>query len=115
MQQENFIKGLKTILMSLSVDELREVIDADILERIHDFETAEVLSSKEISPQAKENIFERLKELGIERFNDAKETFSETVHKIDLKKIKDRGEKNKDSSKKQEDVLKNNPFLKLKT
>ena len=37
MQKDNFIKGLKQMLLSLTDDELREVMDSNMRNRIENF------------------------------------------------------------------------------
>lgn len=58
---------------------------------------------------AKTTFFERIKDMGIEQLQEAKETFSKTVAKIDERM------KTKKRPKDVEEIvkLKNNPFLKV--
>lgn len=117
MQKPNFIKGIQEILLSLTSEELKEVISPEILEKINSIELkTENKPDVAYLPQAKENIFERLRELGIERFNDAKETITETVNKIDFNKLSNKKPVQSSQVSKNipsESQLKNNPFLKL--
>ncbi len=94
---------------SLSEEELKEVLTSDLLSKLNSEPKPIAVEPKESDSEAKENIFGRLKDLGIERFNDVKDSISETVSKMKEKKEVEQKVDEKIESKE----IRNNPFLKM--
>ena len=114
MQKDNFIKGLKQMLLSLTDDELREVMDSNMRNRIENFWIKPAQTSIETKDEAKANIFDRLTNLGIDRFHDAKESISDTMSKIDFSKKKDKVQKKTEiENDASQTIVHNNPFQKI--
>jgi len=104
MQKNIFLKSIKQILESLTEEELKQVLSSEVLEKLKIETDKKTLKTTE----SKENVFGRLKDLGIERFNDVKESLTDTVAKLKEKK-----ETETKSQNEVPEIVHNNPFLRM--